>query len=67
MGIDIRIPIGGMFSLIGILLVAYGLATNGDPMYARSLNINANTWWGLAMILFGGPMLWFGLRKKKER
>ena len=64
MGIDIRIPIGGMFTLVGLLLVIYGLTTAGDPMYARSLNINANIWWGLALVLFGGPMFFFGMRKK---
>ena len=61
MGIDIRLPIGGIFTLLGILLIAYGLTTQGDPMYARSLQINANIWWGLIMLVFGGIMLALGL------
>ena len=66
MGVDIRIPIGGMFALLGVLLAIYGLLTSGDPMYARSLQVNANTWWGLVMLAFGGLMLYFGMRNKKK-
>ena len=64
MGVDIRIPIGGMFALVGLLLAIYGLTTRGDPMYARSLHNNANLWWGLVMLVFGGLMLYLGARKK---
>ena len=42
MNLDIRVPIGAMFSLIGILLAIYGLMTNGELMYAKSLGINMN-------------------------
>jgi membrane-bound ClpP family serine protease len=62
MGIDIRIPIGGMFTIIGLILVVFGLATWGDPIYEHSLGVNVNLWWGLAMTLFGVAMLYFGLR-----
>jgi membrane-bound ClpP family serine protease len=63
MGIDIRIPIGGMFTIIGLILVVFGLTTLGDPIYqAHSLGVNVNLWWGLAMTLFGLAMLFFGLR-----
>lgn len=65
MGVDIRLPIGGMFTIFGVLLIAYGLLTNGDPMYARSLNININIWWGVVQAVFGGLMLFFGMRSKK--
>ena len=64
MGVDIRLPIGGMFTLLGVLLVVYGITTSGDEMYARSLHINLNIWWGLVMAIFGGLMLFFGVRKK---
>jgi hypothetical protein len=30
MGLDIRLPIGLMFSLIGIILVVYGFMTGSD-------------------------------------
>ena len=38
MGLDIRFPIGLMFTLLGALLAIYGLATGSDAaMYASSL------------------------------
>ena len=57
MGLDIKIPIGLMFSLFGVLLVIYGLATNAGTMYAISLGINVNLWSGLFMTVFGVFML----------
>jgi hypothetical protein len=63
MGLDIRLPIGGMFAIVGLLLVAYGLLTASDAqMYARSLSINVNLWWGAVLFLFGASMLFFGRR-----
>jgi hypothetical protein len=64
MGVDIRLPIGGMFSIFGVLLLVYGIYTRDSDMYARSLDYNVNIWWGLVMLVFGGLMLGFGLRKK---
>jgi hypothetical protein len=58
MGLDIRWPIGLMFSLVGALLVIYGLATGSDTeVYRRSLDININLRWGLVVLAFGGSML----------
>lgn len=66
MGLDIRMPIGGMFAFTGLLLVVYGLATGGDAqMYARALGFNVNLWWGLAMLAFGVVMLTLALRGGK--
>ena len=62
MGLDIRLPIGMMFSLLGALLVIYGLATGSDPdLYKSSLDLNINLWWGLVLFLFGAVMLGFAL------
>jgi len=56
---DIRVPIGLMFSSFGALLVVYGLIS--DPaVYKRSLGINVNLWWGLVQLAFGLTMLYFG-------
>ncbi|QUW04750.1 hypothetical protein J8C06_12940 [Chloracidobacterium validum] len=58
MGLDIRIPIGAMFVSMGLILAGYGWLTNGIPgFYDKSLGININLWWGLAMTLFGGALL----------
>jgi hypothetical protein len=64
MNLDLRIPIGILFSALGLILGGYGLATNGSDIYARSLSININLWWGAVLLLFGIGMLIFGLRKK---
>jgi hypothetical protein len=64
---DIRIPIGGLFLLLGGILTVYGVATRSDiSLYARSENIAINLWWGLVMLVFGALMLYFG-RRAKER
>ncbi|HYC31063.1 MAG TPA: hypothetical protein VEB59_02180 [Gemmatimonadales bacterium] len=56
--LDIRMPIGMLFTLLGLVLGGYGLATGGEPaMYAQSLSLNLNLWWGLVMLLFGVVML----------
>jgi hypothetical protein len=58
MGFDIRLPIGMMFSVFGLLVGGYGAATSGSEMYIRhSLGINVNFWWGIAMLIFGAAML----------
>jgi protein-S-isoprenylcysteine O-methyltransferase Ste14 len=63
MGLDIRLPIGGMFALVGLLLSVYGILTTSDAqMYTRSLLININLWWGIVMLIFGLLMLFFGWR-----
>ncbi|OYT72699.1 MAG: hypothetical protein CFK52_04205 [Chloracidobacterium sp. CP2_5A] len=65
MGLDIRIPIGAMFALIGLALAGYGWMTSGVPgFYDKSLGININLWWGLAMTLFGGALLAPALLKR---
>jgi hypothetical protein len=56
MGLDVRVPVGVMFALMGVLLAGYGVL--GDQsIYARSLGINVNTIWGGVMIVFGAVLL----------
>jgi len=62
-GLDIRIPIGLLFGLLGLLLVGYGVL--GDPaIYQRSLGININLDWGAVMGAFGLTMWIFGRRRR---
>jgi hypothetical protein len=61
MSLDIRLPIGILFAVIGVMLVAYG-ATSGAAIYDRSLGHNVNLWWGILLVLFGGTFTWFGWR-----
>ena len=62
MGLDIRLPIGGLFSILGVLLAGYGLVSDRG-IYVRSLGINVNLWWGLALLVFGVVMVVLGRRE----
>jgi uncharacterized membrane protein YidH (DUF202 family) len=58
MQLDVRLPIGLMFVIIGVILSVYGLITWTDvAMYERSLGHNVNFWWGLFLAAFGAAML----------
>ena len=62
-GLDIRLPIGGLFTILGLILVVYGLATGSNTaLYDRSLGININIWWGGAILLFGLMMVFLARR-----
>lgn len=64
--VDIRIPIGLMFSILGVLITLFGVFTmSNSVMYEKSLGVNVNIIMGLLMLIFGGLMLWFARRKKK--
>ncbi len=68
MGIDIKFPIGLMFSILGLLLTIFGLITSSDTvMYTRSLGINVNLWSGMGMLTFGLLMLFLAWRSKKPK
>ena len=63
--VDIRIPIGLMFSIIGILISVFGLVTmSNTEMYHKSLGINVNLIMGVLMLIFGLVMLYFARKKK---
>ena len=68
MGLDIRLPIGMMFSLLGAILVIYGLATGSDSeLYKSSLDMNINLWWGGVLFIFGAVMLFFALSDRAAK
>jgi hypothetical protein len=61
MGIDIRLPIGILFSLLGLILAAYGML--GDTSrYRQSLGVNIDLVWGIVLLVFGLAMLLLGRR-----
>ncbi|HSU14590.1 hypothetical protein [Longimicrobium sp.] len=59
MNLDIRLPIGGLFTLLGLVLTGYGLLGPGD-VYQRSLGHNINLSWGLVVLAFGAWFLFMG-------
>jgi len=52
MGLDIRLPIGIIFTVYGAILIVFGLVA--DPaIFVSSNGVNIDLWWGLAMLVFG--------------
>jgi len=64
MGLDIRIPLGLIFLIVGGILSVYGFFTRGFGIYDRSMGINLNLGWGLVMFVFGAVMFFVGRRQK---
>ncbi len=64
MGIDLRYPIGLMFSLVGALLVGYGVVRPG--LRAPLTTVNLNLYAGLGMLAFGVSMLLLAARSRKQ-
>jgi protein-S-isoprenylcysteine O-methyltransferase Ste14 len=64
MQLDIRLPIGALFSILGVLLVISGLMAE-EMHLERSLGHNVNLWWGIVIVAFGAWMLW--LARKSAR
>ncbi len=62
MGLDIRLPIGLMFTILGALLSIYGLFSDKEIYQKHSLGINVNLEWGLVVLVFGLVMLLMGRR-----
>ena len=64
MRLDIRVPIGLMFAILGAILTLFGLVANA-AIYARSLGLNVNLWWGLVLLALGALLLWLGWRAQR--
>jgi len=63
--LDIKIPIGLMFSIFGIVLLIYGFITRDDgALYQKSLSHNLNLWMGALSLVFGVVMLMLVKRRK---
>lgn len=60
MSLDLRTPMGLMFTIVGAILFVYGLVTHGSAIYARSAGLDINLIWGLVMLAFGLTMLFMG-------
>jgi hypothetical protein len=63
LNVDARIAVGMFFTLTGTILAAFGVSTRDRmDVYAKSMGIDANLWWGLVLLVFGIVMLAFGRR-----
>jgi len=66
MSFDLRIPVGLMFTVFGLILSGVGLFGGAD-LYRKSLGINMNLWWGLVLLVFGLAMLLLAFRASTRK
>jgi hypothetical protein len=52
---DLRVPAGSFFVLLGVILVGMGILTPGER--AALTDANVNLYCGLPMLVFGGFLL----------
>jgi hypothetical protein len=55
--LDVRVPIGGLFTLLGLLLAVYGYMEPAATTAAFTKGGQINMWWGVVMLVFGVFML----------
>jgi len=65
MQLDVRLPIGLMFSLFGLILAVLGLV-KGSEQTQRLFGLNLDLAWGLVILAFGLVMLVIALRARKK-
>ena len=65
--LDVRLPIGLMFSVFGVLLAGFGLASDPRIYEEHSFGINVNLGWGAVLLVFGVTMLVFAVRARRRR
>jgi intracellular septation protein A len=66
MNFDLRIPVGLMFSVFGLILIGVGVF-GGPALVAQSLGINMNLDWGIVQLVFGLWMLFMAFRGKGQK
>ena len=65
--LDLRLPIGGLFVVLGVMLAGYGLATAGNTeMYVKSGGMNINLTWGVVMFATGLIFLFLARRGARK-
>lgn len=65
MQLDIRLPMGLLFLILGVILIGYGLISDQAIYATHSLGQNVNLVWGAIFALFGGVMLWLARRARQ--
>ncbi|PYV23642.1 MAG: hypothetical protein DMG24_13460 [Acidobacteria bacterium] len=65
MGLDIRWPIGFIFTIYGTILVVFGWTAN-PQIFERSPGMNIDVAWGGVMLLFGLFMGGLALRASRR-
>ena len=63
--LDVRLPIGALCAVIGVLLLGYGVAAHREASAAVAID----RWWGAVMLIFGFAMLagaWWHARRRSS-
>ncbi len=63
MHLDLRLPMGLLFTILGSLLAFAGLISPPADIQ-RSLGLNLNLWWGLLVLAFGAALLALAYRAR---
>jgi hypothetical protein len=66
MNLDLRIPMGLLFTIVGAIMSVFGLFTRDSAIYDRSAGMNINLIWGVVMLVFGVTMFLLGRRADKR-
>jgi hypothetical protein len=62
---DIRVPVGAIFSIYGVLLIVWGFAS-GDLEPRHMIGpLNVNVWDGIGMLVFGVVLLLLARRSPR--
>jgi hypothetical protein len=64
---DIRWPIGLIFDVYGVVLIIYGAVANPEMFAEKSMGVNIDLWWGVAMLAFGLLMTGFAFAASRRR
>jgi hypothetical protein len=62
MPLDVRLPISGLFGVVGLLLLGYGLGSEGLASGAGRLNAG----WGVVMVVFSLILGYYGSRQERR-
>jgi predicted phage tail protein len=63
--LDLRLPIGWFFAIVGVLLLAMGIFA--PETHAPFIAVNVNLYCGLSMTLFGAFLLLLAARAARRR
>ena len=66
MNLDVRLPMGLLFALIGAILVIHGFSSDQAIYAQHSLGININIRWGFVLLAFAAVMLFLVWRSKSK-
>jgi hypothetical protein len=63
MNLDVRVPLGWLLLVLGVILLIYGFVSKPEIYAAHSLGSNVNLHWGAIFALFGAVVLFIARKK----